>query len=227
MAVYKPDPSLYKKHNKQIFSIIYTTLYILVLGLVAYFSLKNGIRKIKTQDEQISKLNGEKVVLEEKLKILKENQSLVGESVSKLSLALPPKNPVLYYLIQFKDLKANTTDVNMTDYKITSNGADIKYGVTGEISKVADFIRKTTTIAPLLTISKISLNFLDADLDASIDAAGHYAAFPENIPDITTPLEKVTQEDMKTLQVLSALIYPSFNIMTSTGPFDRSNPFGL
>jgi Tfp pilus assembly protein PilO len=210
-------------------------IYIVILVSISYFAIKTGYDKITSQRRSISSAKQVEKVLGEKESVLQEAQAETTDFVNAAAIALPERNPSLAVISQIKSL-IGTEGVALSDLKLGSSiGTDvtgassvnISFSISGDAIQVFDFVRSTATVAPILRIESADISFVESQANLDARARSYWAPFPEKLPSITEPINKLTDAEYKILRDLSGLNPPQFTELSPTGTTGRTNPFGL
>ncbi len=214
-------------------------LPLLVLGgviVLIVVSITNGTDRISKQKKDLATTKKTEAVLEEKESELRRTAGSLLPYVNTSSIALPKKNPVLYVLIQTRS-HAEKQNVVLGDMKVNMgsgkgsvgiSGVGINVDITGSFVDVINFIKNSKDLAPITTVDKVDMDITDPDnVVANVSLTAHWSLFPTELPAITTPIDKITQEEISILQRLAGLIQPEFTILSAQAVDPRGNPFSF
>lgn len=208
-------------------------LILLLVYLVADYSYKRVLK----QNEDIAEAQRIENILDEKLSELESTKDQLPRYVEVASLSIPEKTPALAMLIVTKQL-ADENGVFLDDLSMSKGAGEetktaiLDIGVIGEFESVVMFTKEIKTYYPLSTIGEMDVDFVGDQTGVDVKVSGYYADFPETLPDIEVPMEKITSENYNTLSSLSSLKKPPFTNLT---PYlndpnlndTRENPFSL
>ena len=190
------------------------------------------------QLETVSEVLLRESILNEKLIELQRSQDY-SQLVSEASYALPGKVPSLELISQLKNI-AERNGVIITEMLISSSSKSDDSGVSsvgvnisiiGLPENIIAFTKDTKNYAPVLSVKNLNADISEglSEISGTIDISlsGHWAPFPESLPDPGEPLVKITSEDIEILTKLAALVRPVFTVGSPTQVTPRSNPFAF
>lgn len=197
----------------------------------------NGTDRISEQKKILAKTEKTESVLEEKESELRRTAGSLKPYINTASIALPEKNPVLYVIVQTR-AHAENQNVTLGDFKInmgsgrgsttTLSAVGIHTNITGSFVDVINYMKKAQDLAPITTVEKMKLSIKDMDnVSADVTMLAHWSNFPTEVPAVTTPINKITQEEIRVLQRLAGLIQPEFAILSPQVVDQRENPFAF
>jgi hypothetical protein len=224
------DRFLYAPGTKMVFN---PALYFIIISFLLILSIRMGMSKISAQKSAISQLSATYNTLVEKDTVLKASQYDILNAYSRpASLALPSKNPSLVEMVQIKNL-ASAYLLPLDELKISpsDSGSDksasvkVSFKVAGDINQVISFIKALAGIAPATVVEKIEFSSSDNLVLASVSVSSYWAKIPGKLPNFSDPIEKLAEDDMAALEIMSQLTPPAFSDLVPSGPSARTNPF--
>lgn len=206
-------------------------LFSLALAFLAY---RVGLSIISSKRTVLQKLKREETVLLQKQQILQEINDTVAFLSEASVVAVPDKNPVLALISQIKNL-AGAREISLENIKVGAetkadkglSKIDLSFDVEGDLVDIIDFMLALKTIAPISIINKSQVNQVGEAARAEIDVLVFWSPFPEKIPSLTEPINKLTDKEQEQLENISSLIPPPFTEMAPAAPFQRANPFAI
>ena len=216
-------------------TILIPLVALIIIVVLNYIVITEGVSRLSSQNKLINSNSDNEQILAEKEQELSVSTGTLSPYVRYARVALPERNPALLVITQIRKL-AESNQVELDNLAINI-GTGLpseqltKVGVTIEISgnhaDVTNFIKETEKLAPLATVRvidiKVTGEFAQANADMALDV--YWAAFPSSLPAITSPIEKITQEDRSILSRLSELSQPEFSELDPNTPSARDNPF--
>lgn len=210
-------------------------IYLVVLVIVAFISIKAGYQQIDKQRKDVNAAKKTESILNEKYNTLQDAQSFISKYVDPASFALPDKNPSLYILSQMKQL-TSLRPVVVADFNFgrgsTLTSEDIgsvsmSFNISGSVNDVISYYQDMIKLAPIITFATFDITTDSQALQVDTRADSFYAEYPDKLPSITQPISKLTSSEMQTLEEISTLTPPSFTTLDPNGPFTRENPFAI
>jgi hypothetical protein len=207
---------------------------LIALVLLAIYLIGNySVNRYKEQTAEIDEAQVVANTLEEKFNELDSVKNQIQEQAAVASLGIPGKSPALSMLVVVKSL-ANENSVDISDLTVAGGAgedtktANVSIGVEGEFASVVNFTKEIKTYYPLSTIGEIDASLADNQASVDVSVSGYYADLPKTLPNVSSPIDKLTTEDYDTILQLSGLKKPP--VITSLTPSlttPRSNPFSL
>ena len=74
---------------------------------------------------------------------------------------------------------------------------------------------------------RIEVRITDESAEIDTNARSYFSAYPEKLPSITEPIDKITSEEYEILNELLLKQTPAFFELTPSGPVSRPNPFAF
>jgi hypothetical protein len=229
---------LYKlKVNPSIKALLVPTGVITVVVLVLIMFAPKGISTINKKMSEYKDGQSEEAKLEEKLSSLKEVSADLLDPDDISVVALPNKNPVIQTISHVKKI-SEEYDVNILKYnmdrakgakELKASSLAFEYETT-EYSKFLSFVNDLIEIIPLTTLNSVSLERSEnrsgeISFKGSIKNTFYWSDFPETLPSITTPINTLSNEDLKLIGVVSQYKQPAFIDLPPEKPRERQRPF--
>ena len=209
-------------------------IYIVILVVISVFAVRTGMDKIARQRRELKAAEKMEMALEEKAVELTSNVGVLIPLVTPATMALPDTNPSLIVISNFKSLIENK-DIELEDFRVSGGGGgdvelgtlNIPFSLKGDFIETLAFLKDTKNVAPIIVIDRLSVSVKEdtAQIDAS--AKSYWASYPEKLPPVTQPIDKITSEEMALLQELTTKRPPAFFELDPMIPSYRSNPFSL
>lgn len=225
-----------------LFAVI--SLMMLFIGVINQISpIKADMTKLKDREAELAKFY-EKA---EQLKQLSIDPNF--NKSSDIDKVLPSHKPLLEVLSNLNSV-ANSTEVVIKNFslnpgeiatdttkvkKSTNNQKydylDLDFSVSGQLSKIQDFLNLIEQVTPISTITSISINRnIDNDKNAQAQANLILRTFYFTQPiktTITSPLPEIASADRKILNSINELIPNDLERQDSVITGDRGNLFGI
>lgn len=210
------------------------TIYIIILLVVSVFAVKTGVDRINKQNKELKKVRMVENTLMEKEAELRSSSSVNPPLVTPATMALPDSNPALMIISNMKTLAALHA-VSVNDLKVSGGasatakvgGISIIFAVNGPVEEALNFMKETNNYLPLMRADRLEVRVTDENADISVNARSNYSAYPEKLPPITEPIDKITQEEYAVLNELTQKQTPAFFELTPSGPVNRPDPFSF
>ncbi len=213
--------------------ILFPLLMIVVLAILIYTTYTFGYNKIVEQRQLLENEKRIENILAEKDTELKRMQQFVEQHAVSSILGVPSEPPVVQVISQLRRLAINNTlfltDVDVKSGEIESEVSDITIDVEfeGNVTDSFNFFESIRRAAPLMILKEAEFDNNNQSGRAQIELSSVYAKLPETLPDITTPINKINQEETGILTRISELEVPDFTDLDPTGDSNRPNPFEL
>ena len=228
-------PSRYSKEklmSQEAKTLLLPSVYLAILLVMSAVVLKAGFDRISIQRRNLEKAEVVENSLTEKVVVLEEAEGQISNYIGPLTLALPEKNPSLVLVSQINSL-ANDKDIRVEELSFgraavptaERENVSLSFLAAGNILEMIGFLKATEKIAPILTLEKVEISGQTAVVAADITLKTYWAGFPETLPPITDPIEKISQRDLKVVEGAVELTPPVFEEFTPAGPYERVNPF--
>lgn len=224
-----------KSTTFQTYKFVLTPVILLVAVVVgAALVYRFASDRISTQRATIAKQQEEINVLAEKLSILSEESGVLDLYLEPAANILPSTNPALVLLFKLKQL-AQENSIGLTEIKIGApSGAEGSHSsmgynfiAEGSLQSVLAFLAKLREQTPVVAIRSVSIELSGNAVKAEVSAQSYFAALPETLPPIISPIAKLTREELDLLNSFTQTEADSqFNLSPQEGSPDR-NPFTL
>lgn len=214
--------------------------FLIIFLLLLFKILIPQIESILTNRTLLNDSQGKLDNLETKVRILRGyNKEATREQLKKLNLALPLQKDIGLMLSSLDSVAARskaqlgTFSIKVgsfaTPSAVTRDGTlgvpslEVKLNISGEPRKIAEFIKQTRAVVPIMQVSKVAL----AGLSSSVDLVYYYQpAIPINsVVDVPLPMISSSQEkilgDIETR--VSALA--TGGVETEINSSSRTDPF--
>lgn len=213
-------------------------LTIIILFLVSFKFFND---RLSSQNSELTKLQGQQIVLSQKLSAL-EHVGDLANNVQDISFALPGENPSFIEVSQIKRYIQQQglilTSIQIGQESSDAQGmmyANVNFDVEGNPIAMLNLIDKLKNAAPLTIGNNISINQKGGTTLSTFTISVYWSAFPEKLPALTEPVSELSPADGETLSKVSALDIPVLGSLTTTptatqgaiptGP--KTNPFGF
>lgn len=212
--------------------IILPGIYLLVLVVLYYIVVKTGLEKFAVQRRDLQNSKKIEATLLDKYNTLSQAQSQIEPFLTPSTYALPEKNPALMIIGQLRN-QTETKGVSMEDFKIGSTLASGKevseltvgFQTTGDFFQTMEFLNGLKDVSPIITVEKLRLSFISGVVSAEVSLKSYWSDFPQELPSVTDPIAKITEDEYTALQLTANLIQPTFTSLSPSGPYFRSSPF--
>jgi hypothetical protein len=209
-------------------------IYIIILLVVSIFAVRTGLDRIGKQRRELKAVQKVENTLMEKEAELRSSVSVNPPLVTPATMALPDTNPALMVISNMKALTA-TRAVSIQDMRFSSgasgdaelNGLRVTFTINGEFDEAVNFMTDVKTYIPILRFDSILVDIKDEFVSFDTSGQSYWASYPEKLPPITEPIDKITQEEYAVLNELTQKQTPAFFELTPTGPAVRSDPFSF
>jgi Tfp pilus assembly protein PilO len=221
-----------KKPIKDVSGLMKSSLYFLVLILLATFVFKTALSRIGWQREELKADKAKELVLRQKENVLRDFQPEVMSWADLSSLALPEKDATLVVISQIKRL-ALEKGVLIKNVKIEGVlgskkdlfRAKLKIEASGLFSQLTDFSASLKNLLPLTAVDKVRIVQEPEMAKAEIVLAVFWAPFPTKLPSIVDPVVELSAEEIDLLSDLNTFNPPLFIELSPSSPSLRINPF--
>jgi len=207
-------------------------LPMLAILILSYIVGSFGLSKISTLNKSITKAEKDKVVLTQKLSILRGLQPSTLQGASVAVVALPESNPSIITVSQIKALAVRN---GVIISNIKSGGevsdpsglsrVDINFDITGTRSDVVKTILDVPTLAPITLVDKAKLNETNQNVRASINVKSFWAPLPTQLPALTEQIVDLTDKERESLTILETLTMPEFGAVVAADGVGKTDPF--
>jgi hypothetical protein len=226
----KTETKFVPENIKQIITAIAPLFVVIILFLVVG---KFGVAKVLDIRLQVKSAQKNEEVLTQKLSLLQTLSPGANQMASVVSSALPEANPSLAVMSQLK-LLATSQAVILSNLKSTSGSSgksDMKetntsFTLLGGKGQVFEFLKRTTNIAPLITVKNISISDAGGGISADVTVASYWADLPKTIPAIDEPIMDLTASEKQILTNVSSLSQPVFMDIAPSQADINPLPFG-
>lgn len=210
-------------------------LFIAILLVLSVFAVRTGIDKINQQRRELKVTQKAENTLMEKESELRSSASKNPSLVTPATMALPDSNPALMVISNMKTLSASK-NVIIEDLRVSGGGSSdksetsrlgITFSVSGEFVEALSFMKETKNYLPIIRTQRLTIK-VNGDI-ANIDAiaSSSSSAYPDKLPLMTEPIDKITYEEYEILNELVQKQPPVFFELNPTGPVSRPNPFAF
>jgi hypothetical protein len=221
-----------KKFVKDVSGLMTSTLWFLVLILLATFISKTAFSRIKLQREELKASKAKESVLKEKESVLRDFHPEVMNWADLSSLALPEKDVTLIVISQVKKLASekgvlikNVKIENVLEGKKDLLRANLKIEAEGFFSQLVNFGASLKNLLPLIAVDEIRIVQEPEIANAEIVLVAFWAPFPTKLPSIVDPVVELSAEEIDLLSDLDTLSLPLFIELSPSSPSIRMNPF--
>lgn len=213
-------------------NVLTSTLPLLISVILVIVVAKYGLGKVLSLRDEISQAESDKATLTEKLNTLSTLSANLQSNSQLSSYALPDKNPALSVVSQLKFI-ASQNLVSLSKMKsgtsiggpATVSTVGVTFEVIGPKDGVIAFLNSLKKIAPIIQIDKIKLSQSVDQTTASVSVASFWASFPSKLPAVTSPINNLSADEVKTLTVISELTPPQFAALSPQSTAGKSDPF--
>ena len=209
-------------------------VYIVILLVVSVFAVRIGIDRIGKQRKELKTVQKVENTLLEKEAELRNRASINLPLVTPAMMALPNSNPALMVISNMKALAASH-GVSVNDLRVSggsSGGVDvgrlsITFAVSGSFVEVLNFMKETKSYLPLMRTGRMEVRINNEITEIDTSARAYFSAYPDKLPPIMEPIDKITDEEYQILNELTQKQTPIFFELEPTGPVSRPNPFSF
>lgn len=220
--------------NSKIFISIGIVIILAILSVVGVAVILNGIRPIR---EQISQTTEETNVLKQRQETLQNVQNLVNTQSGTSLDAMPNNNSTAVVLTQ---LKQSATDSGIILSTVSASGGiggeggvnNIRFDIRGigEYTQIINFFLTIKNFLPLINIEEFKIEESGAgSFDLTTVLSTNWSPLPESLPEITSKLDSLTEDEINLLSQLSKFTTPNFETLSPQVATDsgRLDPFNL
>ena len=197
-------------------------LVVVLLGTIVVISF--GLSRINKIRDQIKETTHAKNVLNKKVQVLGQIDSLVPSGLEFINIALPDKNAIIYGIYQIKTLSAqrslllsNIRSGGSFDAKSVSK-LGLSFEITGDQSNVYNFIDAIQKVLPLMTVSKVKISSELGLVKANVSLNVYSSELPKKLPSVTSVISEFTPEEVTLLNELALYNLPDFYNLQPTIP---------
>lgn len=191
-----------------------------------------GISKVRDQRTQIDQATLEQNILLQKLNILRNISSTLGDAPNLATAALPSNNPALLGISQFKNL-ASTNGISLANIRagtqITDSSGllrvDISFDALGTREQITSFLKAISSSAPLSVVDTIKLNENSGASMATVTVKSFWSPLPSKLPAVTAALNDLTPDEKGVLTAISTLTQPMFLALPPAAGGGKTDPF--
>lgn len=203
-------------------------IIILLLSGSIYFSLgKINLIRAKIGESQKSEK-----LLNTKVNILQNVDSIIPSDISFIDLALPSKGVVIYGMSQVKN-QASALGLLISDLKTGSasqinsgvSKVTISFDVEGEEQAVYDYLELFSKLLPLMKVDKVDISKINGVATASTTVSVFSGELPTKIPSLTTPVTDLTNDETKILNEILGFKQPQFILSSPNSETPKEDPF--
>lgn len=228
------DPILQIRSLKSnIKPLVVPLLIISLVVILLIISVPVVYKRVSTSFKEISDSREELARLEQKTLTLRDIQSNILPQTSETVLALPDKNPALYKYNVIRSVVAEQTDLQIAgfesanesvrDSEVNSMILTVKY-LGGSIDQMMNVLSSVLDTIPYTTIRDFAYSN-DPDPEFEVSYAVYWSDLPKTIAKIAEPVNELNQDEIATLNQLTALTKPDFVKVEKTSYPERVSPF--
>ena len=203
--------------------------------LVFVFFAPKTASELDKKMKEFKTVQSEEVVLSAKLESLRGISPDLLDSEDVTVIALPSKNPGLWIVSQIRR-SSRETEISITEMSVTNiydsgdiKSSDIEFELeANEYQSLLAFIEDMTVMLPVYSLNLISVNREKGQRNifrGEVKATFFWSDFPKTLPPINEPINKLTDDEIKLLEVITAFKRPIFTELTPGQPQDRPQPF--
>lgn len=219
--------------NSEIKFLIKPVSILLTLSILIISTILIGINQYSSVTSKIEDSKNVQLGLNKKLGTLQSIPDALSGDTTFLDVALPHKTAVLYGTSQ---IKLQSTKNNLVVSNIKTGAATeesgtilktpISFDVEGDESSIYDFFQSFKKVLPLMNISRVKVSKSGSATRASALLNVYSADLPKTIPSISSSVNELTAEEIKTLKDISQYTLPTFiepEVQTITPKADPFN----
>ncbi len=205
----------------------------LALVLILFLFMGNfGITKINDLRTQTDQAQIEQNVLTQKLNVLRNVSSTLGNSPNLATAAIPNVNSAVFEISQLKNL-ASQNSVVFSDIKASASlvdttglsRIDITFDVEGTRDQITAFLKSISTAAPISLVDSVKLNASTGAGRATVTVKSYWAPLPTKLPAVTAALNDLTPDEKTVLTSISTLTQPLFLTLPAASEGGKTDPF--
>lgn len=216
--------------------MILPVFYITILVVVFMVSFRTGYDQITKQRRDIKAAQILEKTLQEKESELKQYVGKLDKYIMPISIALPDYNPALLVINNFKNITEGKP-IAFENLQI-SGGASVtsqttqailgvNYEIVGLFDDTLSFLNDVKRMSPIINFSTIELKMSNDISTIEITSSAYYSPYPEKLPPVSEPIEKISDKDIEKLDEILTFRTPNFFEMKVQSPGDRIDPFNL
>lgn len=222
-------PLKYKPYVVPLASIV-VLLVLLVVGGIFLLRTVGSIRR------DITRLSEERDVLEGRETVLRSSVQQVNAFSDTALLALPDTNPGLVLSSQFRtralELGLEIVELNVSDRAVAGSedleAVNLNAEVSGDYELVVELLSFMSRSLPLANLERVQLESEFGGDTAAISMIGFWAPLPRELPEITSPLDGLSDSEVQVLDRLSGFSEPAlFRLPPPSETVSSGNPFSL
>ena len=206
---------------------IFLIIISLLIGSI-YFSL-GQINKVNAK---IAESEKNETILKNKVGILRSITGSLPDDISFIDLSLPSKGIALYGMSQIKT-QANSLGILISNLRTGSTIEDsggvfkitVSFDVQGDKQLIYDYLALFPKMLPLMKVDKVSIGTNEGITLATVSVSAFGADLPTKIPSLTSPVQDLTSEELKTIDEISSYIMPEFVIPVPITETSKEDPF--
>jgi len=214
-------------------SIILKAIAPLVVLVVLFFLLGNiGFTKIRQIQGEILTAKSDKIMLTEKLNVLRNVSATGKEDSNAVTNSLPDNNPALVVSSQIKNLAAGSGLIlsSLSSNSDVEGKEDIKsvvisFKITGQKAMIEPFLLNLRTIAPITVLSKVKISELNGVYSGEVATSSFWSSFPTQLPTNLEEFQELSEDDKEILKTINSLTQPVFLSLPPADGSGKINPF--
>lgn len=218
------------KPNTRILAVPVTL--IIVLSFMALKIGQNGIARITTKIKELREAQRVEHTLDARATLLGREEGVVLGQADLSTVALPEKNPSLLMLNQLS-LAAERHALDLAGKKVaqgvpTGQGVlsgQVSFVLIGNLQEIIEFLKEIKTLAPISTIDEVNIKIDGGEARVNANLSVYWSSFPRELPPISQPIDKLSQEEQSLINRISQLLKPEFVTLPPSAPVEREDPF--
>jgi hypothetical protein len=207
-------------------------LTFLVLLILLYICLSQGLAKVSTINKKINEARKKENLLVDKESLLYQFADTVSGQTNLVSVVLPAANPALLMLSQIKSqalanglVIANVKVGGTAKEKADIAKVELTFEIEGPISNLVSLVASVKNLAPLSLVDKIDLKLAGGSASAEVGISSFWSPYPEKMASITDQAKDLTEAENELLGNLVKLSLPFFSNLVPAAPAERESPF--
>lgn len=213
--------------------IIIASVAPLAIVLILFLAVGNfGISQVRDIMSKISEAGTAQNILTQKLSLLQNISTTLGNTPDVASTALPSANSALTAISQLKNLgflnSIILTNVKAGSETVDPSGlskVDITFEIAGSRSQIVAFVKSIPGVAPIMLVDSVKLNESQGTARATVGVKTFWAPLPATLPSVGTALTDLTADEKKTLTTISSLTQPVFLVLPPASGGGKADPF--
>jgi len=207
------------------------SIFLLVATVGASVFIFSRVSQVRAN---ISELEDEKVALEDRLNLLRENQASLEQISDQTLFVLPPGPPVLPAVSQLRSI-AVENQITLSELKVSPIAAEgalssieIRFIAQGEALNTLSFVKALSTAAPIMNLSKIEMagSQISSTTLSEVSVLVYHAPLPDRLSALSEPKLELSSSEQSLLEEVSGFLRPTIGPLPEPIQITpRENPF--